>query len=85
MRHGLFVLALRERVHRPELLAAPGESLDAREQRIALIARERLLGGLRREAKPAGDLRELALGVRGGVAHLLGGDLRVRHGLARRA
>ena len=77
VRHGLLVLLLGQRVDRAELLAPAREPLDPG----AAAPRARSsgsgsLGAARLEAEPAGDLGQLALGLGGGVAHLLGGHLR---------
>ena len=81
--HGLVVLLLGERVHRPELLAAAHQALDPCEQRLALLVGKRLGGGLRLEAEAARQLVQVALGVGGGVAHLLRRHLGGGHRLAR--
>jgi hypothetical protein len=83
VRHGLLVLALRERIHRAELLAAAHQPLDPRRERLALLVRERLRRGLGLEAQAAGQVVQLALRVGRRVAHLLRGDLGAGHGLAR--
>ncbi len=82
-RDSLVVLLLRERVHGAELLAAACQPLDPLGERLALLVRQRLGGGLRLEPQAAGEVVQLALRVRGGVAHLLCGHLRAGHGLAR--
>jgi hypothetical protein len=60
----LVVLLRCERVDRAELLAAAGEAVDTGGELGAAIVVERLLGGLRGQAKALGDLRELAGRVR---------------------
>ena len=84
MRHGLVVLLLGERVHRAELLAAahrgarPARASDSRSSSGSALG-----GGLRLEPEAAGQLVQVALGVRGRVAHLLRRHLGGGHGLAR--
>ena len=80
--HGLVVLALGQRVDGTELLAAALEALDAGTQGLALVVGQLLIRRLGSEPELRGELVELALGVGGGVAHLLRGHLRRRHGLA---
>ena len=80
--HRLVVLLLGERVHRAELLAAAHQALDPCEQRLALLVGQRVGGGLRLEPEAAGQLAQVALGVRGGVAHLLRRHLGGGNGLA---
>ena len=81
---GLVVLLLGQRVDRAELLAPPGEALDARVERLALLvaAAARSAGSASSPSRPA-SVGQLALDLGGRVAHLLGGDLGAGHGLAR--
>ena len=67
----LVVLLLGQRVDRAELLAPAGQALDARDERLALLVRQRLGGGLGVEAERRGDRGQLALDLGGRVAHLL--------------
>ena len=80
--NGLLVLLGGERIDRTELLAPALEALDARAQGLALLLRQRLLGGLRLEAQPLRQLPQLALGLGGRVAHLLRRHLGGRDRLA---
>ena len=82
MGHGLVVLLLGERVDRAQLLAPPAQSLHPGAQRLALLVGQRLGGGLGRQSEPVRVVAELALGVGGGVSHLLGGHLGAGHGVA---
>src|SRR5205085_200457 len=85
----LRVLILRQRIHRSQLLAPPGETFDPRRKRPRLLLLQwlgaavlaALLELWKHELEPAGDLRELISGLRDPVAHTLRRDLRFRDGL----
>ena len=78
----LGVLLLRERVHRPELLAAAGEPIEPGLEAFALLVVERL--GCRRslELELRGEATELLLGLGGAITGALKPDLGLREGLA---
>ena len=78
MLDGRGVLLLGERVDRAELLAAPGEPVQARLQSLAGLIVERLLGRGWLELEPLGDAAQLRLGVIDLVAHPLSADLERR-------
>ena len=83
VRHRLLVLLLGERVHRAELLAAAHQALDPCLQLLALLVwqRARWRAPAGSPSRPASS-RQVALGVRGGVAHLLRRHLGGGNGLA---
>ena len=82
MRERLLVLVLGERVDRAELLAAAVQALDPGLEVGALVVVERLLGRLGLEPELGREAGELAPGLGGAVARLLGADLAARDLLA---
>jgi hypothetical protein len=75
VRHGLGVLGLGERIHRPELLTAAREPLDAPGERCALVVRKRLDGRLGVKPEQRRQALQLVAGFAGVVARLLRADL----------
>src|ERR687896_49261 len=81
--HRPLVPPLRGRVHRAELLAPALEPFDSRLERLALLGGERLRRRLCLQPESTGDRPQLTVDLGGGVARLLGPDLRAGHRLAR--